>query len=131
MALVTQGFSGEVLIGWEAAGSESPNHGELGRATLTFLKAEQIASRRAGQALTHSGSVANVSERDSSPHRTTQIWSQGHRNGPIVFLEPFCHLEENSVPSYLFKECSRPYLIATNRSRQDIAGCVISWECSL
>lgn len=50
---------------------------------------------------------------------------------PIRFLEPFCHLEENSVPSYLFKECSRPYLIAITRSSQDITGCVVSQECSL
>lgn len=65
-------------------------------------------------------------------HLTGQprIWSPGHRNGPIRFLEPFCHLEENSVPSYLFKECSRPYLLAINRSSQDVTGCVISWECS-
>lgn len=58
-----------------------------------------------------------------------RIWSPGHRNGPIRFLEPFCHLEENSVPSYLFK--SAQGLIAINRSSQEITSYSISWECSL
>lgn len=46
-----------------------------------------------------------------------------HQNigtAPSDFLSHFCHLEENSVPSYLFKECSRPYLIAITSSSHNI-----------
>jgi hypothetical protein len=80
--------------------SSSPNDRELSHAILTFLNPGLIAYGGASPRVVQ---WENVSKWDSSPHGTTRIWSPGHRNGPIRFLEPFCHLEENSVPSYLFK----------------------------
>ena len=80
--------------------SSSPNARELSHAILTFLNPGLIAYRGASPRVVQ---WENVSKWDCSPHGTTRIWSPGHRNGPIGFLEPSCHLEENSVPSYLFK----------------------------
>lgn len=134
-ALDTGGFLWRCADG--QGGSEvsfpPPNHWKLSYAILTFLK-PGLTAYGGGGSLTRSGSMGKCQLMGQftswAPMGQPRIWSPGHRNGPIRFLEPFCHLEENSVPSYLFKECSRPYLIAINRSSRDVTGCVISCECS-
>lgn len=67
-----------------------------------------------------------------SVNRTAQNLNVRTKNSSIrfFFFEPFCHLEESSKTSYLFKECSRPYLIAINRSSQEMTSPVIHNECS-
>lgn len=122
--------SGDVLLGWEAVRfhSPSPNYRELRYAIQTFRNpgllpvGEPLPVWFSGR-VSVNGTVCLMGQ--------PRIWSPRHRNGPIRFLEPFCHLEENSISSYLFKECSWPYLIAINRSSQDVTSSVVSWECSL
>lgn len=65
-----------------------------------------------------------------SVDRTAQNLSVRTKNSSIRFFEPFCHLEESSETSYLFKECSRPYLLAINRSSQEMSSPAIRCECS-
>jgi hypothetical protein len=131
--------SGDILLGWEAVEfyPPSPSYRELCYTILTSLNLLRHFDIPEPSLVAYSGAHPDWVSRRVSVDRTICLMGQPristpeHRNSPIRFLEPFCHLEENSIPLYLFKECSRPYLIAINRSSQDITGSVFNWECSL
>lgn len=98
-------------MGWEAVrlDSPSPPHRDLG--LIAYGRGEPslewFSWRMSADGTVHS------QDNPESDH-------QNIGTAPSDFLSHFCHLEENSVPSYLFKECSRPYLIAITSSSHNI-----------